>query len=166
MRALLTKMIALALASLALPAQAQAAELVYDFSVSTLSVFNFEKPGFTAAEVTSVSVTSSSSLGTPTIRCTCFPGTNLLVFGEATFSGSDLINFLGFGNATVGGSGIIGAPPQIRNPSFTGRITYNLASVAPVPEPATWAMMIGGFGMVGGAMRSARRKRNVAVSYA
>ena len=27
-----------------------------------------------------------------------------------------------------------------------------------VPEPATWAMMIAGFGMVGGAMRSARRE--------
>lgn len=26
-----------------------------------------------------------------------------------------------------------------------------------VPEPATWAMMIGGFGMVGGAMRQRRR---------
>jgi hypothetical protein len=35
-----------------------------------------------------------------------------------------------------------------------------------VPEPATWAMMIGGFGMVGGAMRSARRKQKVSVTYA
>jgi hypothetical protein len=31
-------------------------------------------------------------------------------------------------------------------------------AVPGVPEPATWAMMIGGFGMVGGAMRSARRR--------
>ncbi len=30
-----------------------------------------------------------------------------------------------------------------------------------VPEPATWAMMIGGFGMVGGAMRYRRRKTTV-----
>lgn len=35
---------------------------------------------------------------------------------------------------------------------------------AGVPEPATWAMMIGGFGLVGGAMR--RRKTRVTVSYA
>ena len=34
------------------------------------------------------------------------------------------------------------------------------AVFAPVPEPASWAMMIGGFGFVGGAMR--RRKTNVA----
>jgi hypothetical protein len=26
-----------------------------------------------------------------------------------------------------------------------------------VPEPATWAMMVGGFGLIGGAMR--RRQR-------
>jgi len=32
-----------------------------------------------------------------------------------------------------------------------------------VPEPASWAMMLGGFGLVGGAMRSRRRQ---AVSFA
>ena len=32
-----------------------------------------------------------------------------------------------------------------------------------VPEPATWAMMVGGFGMVGGAMRA--RRRRTAVSF-
>ncbi len=31
-------------------------------------------------------------------------------------------------------------------------------SIAAVPEPATWAMMIGGFGMIGGGLRSARRR--------
>lgn len=35
-----------------------------------------------------------------------------------------------------------------------------------VPEPATWAMMLLGFGFVGGAMRSAKRRRNIALSYA
>jgi hypothetical protein len=34
--------------------------------------------------------------------------------------------------------------------------SYNFA-VAAVPEPATWAMMIGGFGFIGGALRSRRR---------
>ena len=33
-------------------------------------------------------------------------------------------------------------------------------SPAPAPEPASWAMMLGGFGLVGGAMR-ARRKAQV-----
>lgn len=38
------------------------------------------------------------------------------------------------------------------------------AAPAPVPEPATWAMMIAGFGLVGGAMR--RRNVTTKVSFA
>jgi PEP-CTERM motif-containing protein len=35
-----------------------------------------------------------------------------------------------------------------------------------VPEPATWAMMLLGFGLVGGALRSAKRKPKPTLSYA
>lgn len=35
-----------------------------------------------------------------------------------------------------------------------------------VPEPATWAMMLLGFGFVGGAMRSSKRRQKLTVSYA
>lgn len=35
-----------------------------------------------------------------------------------------------------------------------------------VPEPATWAMMILGFGFVGGAIRSAKRRQKLSASYA
>lgn len=45
------------------------------------------------------------------------------------------------------------------NGSYSGTLSF-----AAVPEPATWAMMIFGFGLVGGAVR--RRKANVSVSYA
>lgn len=38
--------------------------------------------------------------------------------------------------------------------------TVNLSGVAAVPEPASWAMMLGGFGMLGGALR--RRRTTVA----
>jgi hypothetical protein len=37
-------------------------------------------------------------------------------------------------------------------------------NVSAVPEPANWAMMIGGFGLLGGALRTARRK--LALSFA
>lgn len=43
--------------------------------------------------------------------------------------------------------------------SFNGSLSYTVN--AAVPEPATWAMMIGGFGAIGGAMRYRRRKASV-----
>lgn len=41
-----------------------------------------------------------------------------------------------------------------------------VASVAAVPEPATWTMMLIGFGAVGAAMRSQRRRVRTSVSFA
>ena len=37
-----------------------------------------------------------------------------------------------------------------------------LAFTGAVPEPASWAMMVGGFGLIGGTMRRRRRKLTVA----
>jgi hypothetical protein len=43
-------------------------------------------------------------------------------------------------------------------------LTFSASLAGAVPEPATWAMMIGGIGMVGGAMR--RRRVSATVSFA
>ncbi len=49
--------------------------------------------------------------------------------------------------------------------SFGNKATFaGNFNVAAVPEPATWAMMIGGIGMVGGAMR--RRRVSTKISFA
>ena len=40
---------------------------------------------------------------------------------------------------------------------FVGEVTFDGSVTAGVPEPASWALMIAGFGMVGGALRSRRR---------
>lgn len=50
---------------------------------------------------------------------------------------------------------------------FTGVAAFTNLSfgAGAVPEPATWAMMIGGFGMIGFAMRR-RQKVTTRVSYA
>lgn len=40
------------------------------------------------------------------------------------------------------------------------------ATISAVPEPSTWAMMLIGFGAVGGAMRAAKRKRKFTLSNA
>jgi PEP-CTERM putative exosortase interaction domain len=39
------------------------------------------------------------------------------------------------------------------------QISFNAASASAVPEPASWAMMVGGFGLVGSSLR--RRKKHV-----
>ena len=38
---------------------------------------------------------------------------------------------------------------------------YSATFGGAVPEPASWALMLGGFGLVGGAMRASRRKAAV-----
>lgn len=43
---------------------------------------------------------------------------------------------------------------------------FGSANVGAVPEPATWAMMLLGFGFVGGAMRSTKRRQKPTFSYA
>lgn len=52
-----------------------------------------------------------------------------------------------------------------RNPGYS-HITFFDTGAPAVPEPATWAMMLLGFGFVGGAMRSARRRQRLALSHA
>ena len=54
---------------------------------------------------------------------------------------------------------------QRTGPNYNGSASGigNPVAVVPVPEPATWAMMIGGFGLVGGALR---RRRRAVMSFA
>ena len=48
--------------------------------------------------------------------------------------------------------------------TFTSAQAFQLEGIASVPEPTRWAMMIGGFGIVGGALR--RRRAAVRVTFA
>lgn len=41
-----------------------------------------------------------------------------------------------------------------------------LLTAGAIPEPSTWAMMLFGFGFVGGAIRAAKRRQKLTVSYA
>lgn len=47
-------------------------------------------------------------------------------------------------------------------PDFIGLRGITVDQVAAVPEPATWAMLIAGFGLVGAALRRPRRALNLA----
>ena len=92
------------------------------------------------------------------------PWLNTYQSGAAGASGNNTrnINPQGF-NGTTWLIGASFANPDRRLDGFKlERITVSAA----VPEPTTWAMMILGFGFVGGAIRSAKRRQKVTVSYA
>ncbi len=71
--------------------------------------------------------------------------------------------FAGTGSAPVFSAGTF----QLTNPFFpTSNSTLVISEqVAAVPEPATWALMLLGFGFLGGALRAAKRQQKVTVSY-
>lgn len=61
-----------------------------------------------------------------------------------------------YGYAQVGGS-FLNQLAINTTPGASIR-TGEPAAAAPVPEPATWAMMVAGFGLIGGALRSRRKQ--------
>ncbi|VAV88636.1 hypothetical protein MNBD_ALPHA04-1658 [hydrothermal vent metagenome] len=52
------------------------------------------------------------------------------------------------------------------NSCAIGEVAFRSAAIGAIPEPTTWAMLIFGFGAIGGALRNKKRKTNVSVSYA
>lgn len=74
---------------------------------------------------------------------------------RATSGGQDYYGFLFTTDSTLNSYGFERAANTGINP--------NAALAAAVPESSTWAMMIGGFGMVGGALR---RRRRASLSFA
>lgn len=82
-------------------------------------------------------------------------------FGEyATVTNSPGVNYLY--SAYAGGPGFARPTNSFGTDNLLSAnfLTGPLPSSA-VPEPASWAMMIGGFGMIGGALRGRRRKVGV-----
>ena len=80
---------------------------------------------------------------------------NPAVAVDAVAANTTSINTVGVAfsaNSTSGEVGILNAPVT----------RFGYAVAAAVPEPGTWAMMIGGVGMAGGSLR--RRKRHVAIA--
>lgn len=80
---------------------------------------------------------------------------------------ADLSGLLGTSGNVVGYAGVSApAPGRLIAgsflPSATYHVTYTYDDSPAVPEPATWAMMVGGFVLTGLALRAARRNRAVA----
>lgn len=95
--------------------------------------------------------------------------------GTATYTGtSDLIaSGLDF---VVGADGILRVEfaesfddlPNAADANLSGSLTfdYTPAATSGVPEPASWALMVSGFGVIGGALRRRPRTSTTTVTYA
>lgn len=80
--------------------------------------------------------------------------------GLSFYTGSGIMPVAAFGNLTS--PGLSPANVSFPSPWSYVSVTYNyVAGVAAVPEPTTWAMMLVGFGMVGGAARYRRRSTKI-----
>jgi hypothetical protein len=89
-----------------------------------------------------------------TIRATPVSGSPAVAV-DAVAPSTSSINTVGIAftaDATTGTVGILNAPVT----------RFGLEAAGVVPEPATWAMMIGGFGVVGGALRRRARREAIA----
>lgn len=132
--------------------------------------------------------TSTLSLTENTLFTNNFAGGGTLI-GSQVFAGGSLAGLLNFtttnangASATVGQDGFgiflganqvsgsnfttlyFGYDDEIRNQDDNHDDFIVRAVIQAVPEPATWAMMIAGFGLVGGAMRLRRREGEMAAA--
>ncbi len=85
-----------------------------------------------------------------------FGGDNLYYTTGPTFTDGNGISFTTAAGASVNLFYQDSAPSyrvNAQNPFVTGFVTATSAPVSAVPEPATWAMLVGGFGLAGGMMR-------------
>jgi PEP-CTERM motif len=80
-----------------------------------------------------------------------FPGSSVQFRANGGDAGGVYSRMQNFDNSNNIGTGLV--------------TTFETSAIGAVPEPATWAMLILGFGVIGGAMRSARRQ-SVRVTYA
>jgi hypothetical protein len=115
-------------------------------------------------------ITSASS---PTPIFTTFVGTGdafgIAIANHSVFvpqgyvSGAAIASTATFLSQTLASLQIDVGTYVFTTPSDTITLHIGEAAPAAVPEPATWAMFIGGFGMIGGAMR---RRQRTTVSFA
>ncbi|QGN56545.1 PEPxxWA-CTERM sorting domain-containing protein [Novosphingobium sp. Gsoil 351] len=83
----------------------------------------------------------------------CFVIVPYEVFDDASFSGAGAVNYNSLADSvgSIGASSAFNTANANANNSVFAR--FRSSSLAAVPEPATWAMMLLGFGMIGFGMR-------------
>ena len=81
--------------------------------------------------------------------------------GSAGYSGNSVrnVNPDAFtANSWLIAAGSLNAPDRKTDGFKLKAVSYSMATPPAVPEPATWALMLLGFGVVGAAMRSSKRQ--------
>lgn len=108
-------------------------------------------------------------VGTAGIRIDAFDAANNLIASNSAF-GAD-VGVGNFFDLSVSANGI--ARFALYQPAANGgdgvlfdNLRFETAVASAVPEPEAWAMLLLGFGIIGGAMRVRRRRQKVSLSYA
>ncbi|WP_404714054.1 FxDxF family PEP-CTERM protein [Sphingomonas sp. MMS24-J13] len=123
--------------------------------------FNVPADGVISSLVGSANVTGSSGLTFTSVSLNGVDLNFMPALPNQSFSFTDLPVNAGLQTLLISGSG---------KGSYSGTVAFAPFNAggnpqSAVPEPASWALMLGGFGMVGGALRTTRR-RNVAIKFA
>lgn len=124
-----------------------------EFTIGNDPGFSFLGADFSPRHL-QISALQDSSLGGTILNFQDLtsPITGFSLLGTSGFNGFDLSDV-----ALTGG--LLSIDLRGTQNTAGGFINLSLASAtSAVPEPASWAMMIGGFGMIGGTMRHSRRK--------
>ncbi len=124
----------------------------------------FDSRGFTAQRITGVQGTFNGSAITG--LASPFGANNLYYL-----TGPSFVDGSGLGFATAAGTSVNlffqSSASSYRvnsiNPFTSSFVSASSSALGAVPEPATWAMMIVGFGVVGAGLR---RKRNIGTAIA
>ena len=166
---------AVAAATLSVPAHAASLPLVFNFSGPS-GTAQFVLDPTPTPDFSSMILPGSGQFGfnnvpgiyggVPGTASTISFGTGIVAdfnivapnLGFTQFAGSSPQLFTGPVDAPVFATGDF----LLINP-FLGNGTL---TIAPIPEPATWALLLMGFAAVGGALRSSRRKQKISVTYA
>jgi len=116
-------------------------------------LFTFTTPaGFNLASLDISSIATTNPMTDINFTNVLFNGVNFNILSTGTQEFRNLLNqsLVQGGSNTISVAGTTGGEA-----AFSGNISF--AQIAAVPEPATWALMLLGFGAVGFSMR---RRRN------
>ncbi len=142
------------------------AQVTYDLGsamgIDRLALWNEESSGIGSLDLlTSIDGITFSSLGT----FIPVPAGAVVDYSAQVFSfGATNARYVRFAMSDCpAGAGAF-------NSCAIGEVAFRSAAIGAIPEPTTWAMMIFGFGAIGGALRNRngrrKRKANVKVSFA